>query len=220
MKGLIIAAIVGIVLLGGVGYFVLNNNNSPNDEMMTDQPSSSEPTSAPSALQSLKNLMMRGESLTCTYTDPDSGSQGTVYINGEQVRTDMAVVVENKPYNSHMITDGETVYVWQDEMEGGFMMPVNQEEEIDDTQANEEVQQFDLDREVNYQCSPWTVDNSQFVVPQDREFTDPTAMMQDAMDSMKDSMQDSGVDLSQQCAACDQLTGDAAASCRQTLNCQ
>jgi hypothetical protein len=157
-----------------------------------------------------------GTSQLCTYTDEASQSEGTIYVSGQDVRTDFSAVSEGETMGTHMITDGTTTYMWFDGAESGFMSTFDStaiENGSPDTSVSQQGS-FDFDNQVDYSCTPWVRDAGKFDLP-DMEFVDYSAMMPGNM------MEANGEEgsLQNQCGLCDALPGDSQAECKESLGC-
>lgn len=85
--------------------------------------------------------------------------------------------------SSHMITDGTTSWVWTDASsampaEGMKMSFVASSTAMEGSKA--QPQGVDPNQPMNYSCSGWTADGSEFILPASVTFTDMSAMMQGA----------------------------------------
>lgn len=222
-KGLLlgIGALVAVAIVGGGAYLVLSN-----------RPTSSEPSTAQlqtttegntQSPKSLRDLMTLANNQTCTFTDADSQSQGAVYVGGGKVRGDFSGETGATVQNTHMIYDGTDVYVWFDGAKEGFkgnLDSLTQASSQTGT-ADTSSKSLDPDKQVDYQCVPWTVEASKFQLP-NLEFTDYSEMMMMLQSSMPQATGSAGTGTnlqSAQCSACDSLPSDAAAQCKQALNC-
>lgn len=221
-KGLLIGigAVAAVAIIGGGAYLVLSNRPSSSGPSTAQQQTETQANTQTSNPKSLRDLMALANNQTCTFTDVDSQNQGTVYVGGGKVRGDFSGDTGANVQNTHMIYDGADVYVWFDGAKEGFKGNLDSL-----TQASGQTgttssgsKSLDPDKQVDYQCSPWTVDNSRFQLP-NLEFTDYSEMMMMMQSSMPQATGSETNVQSAQCSACDSLPGDAAAQCKQALNC-
>ncbi|MCR4263996.1 MAG: hypothetical protein NUV98_04750 [Candidatus Roizmanbacteria bacterium] len=216
-KGLLIALIAGGVLVLGVAAFFFMNRESVSDTMPGSNPPSNSKTSA-NQPQSLRALMQLGSNQTCTFSDTESQSEGTVYIAGGNVRGDFSSELTDSEMVSHMIVTDETMYMWVDGQTSGFKMSLTELEEAqDDTALNEQnsPKSVDIDKQIDYECSSWRVENSVFTPPSTIEFTDFSEMMESA----EGMMEESDTDTSDQCAVCANLPDSAKQQCLDSFSC-
>jgi hypothetical protein len=218
----VIIGIVAALALAGGGAYVYTQS---------DTTASVETTSEHAAMGTLKDLMAQGSSkCTVTNTVANSESTGTVYIGDGKMRGDFTTVTTNPAMTveSHMISDGEMIYTWSNQMPQGIKMSVSATAAPNaDAAANAQVDMYNA--QVNYDCDSWNVDASQFEVPATVEFMDMNQMMQGAMKALPNAATQGAVDASmkagasataQQCAACDQLPDSAKAQCKAALQCK
>ena len=166
---------------------------------------------------SVLDLLKLGKTLKCTYTAGEEGSvtTGTSYISGKRMRGDFDITSENdSKIVSHMVSDGEWMYSWSDNMDKGMKMKyeevVAEDTDATDTTTDETNENLDaLKNQVDYKCSNWIVDTSLFEVPSDIEFVDYSQMLKDI----------TGGDGSM-CAACAYAPNEEdKAACLARLNC-
>lgn len=194
----IISVVIALALLGGGAYVVLNKQSvTDNSQLTTDN---SETTNSP---RSLRDLFASTVAQTCTFSDPSTNSTTEVYVSGGKMRGDFP--------GGHMITMDQTIYYWMDGQTTGYKMsmavPTGSAQVEADTNA-----QVDLDQQLDYKCSTWVVDPTKFVLPTDVTFTDPSAMIQEALGASGAPKID--------CSACDSVPeGTARTQCLTALKC-
>jgi len=173
-----VIAIVAVVLVLGVGGYLLWKSQG------AKAPSGVQTgTETPSGLKSLKELIAAGVAQKCTFsTSNESGSsEGTTFVAGGKMRGDFTSVVAGKTTKSHMIVDGNTNYIWTDGEKTGFKTTFEETESSggEGTSGSPETTaegQTDLNQKVDYKCSAWVTDLSQFAPPSDVQFTDLSQM--------------------------------------------
>lgn len=218
-KGILIAIAAVFLIGGGIGFAMMNRPT------VTDQTTPlTETTSDTDALVetgSIRSLLAINGSHTCTFTDTTSGSTGTMYINNGSMRGDFNSMINGTNTASHMITTDNTFYVWMDTSSSGFKFSLDQLEKFkNNSNAPKTV---DIDQQVQYECRPWSTDMSILTVPTSVEFTDMSAMMESVPSMMigtpGTNNQGTTPGASEQCAACDSLSGDYKTQCLQALKC-
>jgi hypothetical protein len=109
-----------------------------------------------------------------------------------------------------MISDGQTVYVWSSAMAQGIKMAVSASQSTTTSSS-----QNPYNENVNYTCSPWTPNSSEFALPAGVTFEDMTSLMQGGASTGTSGSVNAGA-----CGACDQApNASAKAQCRAALHC-
>ncbi len=204
---LIIAAVVIVILVAAVLAFTLSKKSSKTEQETTVTPNTEEQSQETTSKGSIKSLIGLGKNVTCTVTYPvDNGTaKGTVYVAGDKrVRADFVTNIENKQIDSYMIQDGTWSYIWSSTTPQGIKMKI---EENMPTPTPGASQNVDLNKEVEYKCSSWSVDSSKFTPPANIQFMDmtqTTQQMQNQADKAKENTK----------SVCDQITDpQAKAAC-------
>lgn len=203
-----IGVIVIVLLLIGFGGYMLFGNRTVSGPTPQASPATQQNQPLVGA-KSLKELLVAGQPQTCTFSDADTS--GTVFVGGGKMRGDFTSPVNGVQMGSHVILDGQIFYMWTDGQTQGFKMEFTPSEATAGAATKMPKDSFDPDKKVDYSCSGWTIDQSKFVLPASVKFADAKEMVPQGS-----KMQDSGKD---QCAACNSLSGDAAAQCKKALGC-
>jgi len=214
-KGVLLGlAAVIIVALAAVGYALMNRPEtssppSPSGAMIDELTQENTPAS-------LRELMQVTANQMCTFSDEDDSS-GTIYVGGGKMRGDFTSVSEIET-GTHMVSDSANIYMWFDEAPDGFKVSLADIEKFTDF-GEDGQKSVDLDQSMDFECSPWAVDNSVFDLP-NIEFNDFGAMVQGAGNVIEGDTTEGDSDTRAiQCGACDSLPGDASTQCRQALGC-
>lgn len=205
---LIIAAVVIVILIAAVLAFVLFKKSSKPEQETTVTPNTEEQSSETTSKGTIKSLIGLGKSLTCDVTYPTSDGQvnGTVYVaDDKRMRGDFVITTkENKQMDSHMIQDAGLGYFWSSQAPQGTKMKI---EENVPTPTPGTSQNVDVNSEVQYKCSDWSVDSSKFTPPANIQFMDMTQSMQQ-MQNQADKAKENTK------SVCDQITDpQAKAAC-------
>lgn len=165
--------IVGVLVLGGISFFVFKNNTDtvPTDSSTEQVASEDTSKDAPKDFNektTLAKLVEKGGSHKCTFshTTQVGTSTGTVYIYGKKIRGDFVskVSIAELPglndIHSSMISDGESIYTWSSMTPEGYKASVQQETSTTTTQTN-----VPTNQELDYSCTAWMVDESKFSLP-------------------------------------------------------
>jgi len=208
-KALLIIAAV-LLLLAGAWYYTSAKKSGIGSG-----------TETTSGTKSLKDLLSSGVAQKCTFsTTNESGvSEGTSYVSGGKVRGDFTTTVSGKTTKSHMISDGKSSYIWNDEDKTGFKMTIDETTQADVTKDSDTPTSIktegDLDQKADYKCSKWIVDGSYFTPPSNISFTDFSQMLNPSAAPS----QGTGSSTSSQCSYCASLSGDDKTQCLTALKC-
>jgi hypothetical protein len=224
-KGLLIGIIV-VLVIGGIGAFLVMGQKSSNTEntQTQDQNSATMQADTDSGMmaegpKSLRDLMGVTSNQTCTFTDADGQNSGTVYSANGKMRGDFSGTAGSTTTVSHMISDASTIYVWMDGSAQGFKGDIEALSKFSADSSGSGSKSVDPDKKVDYSCSAWTADESKFALP-GIEFVDFSSMMMVPSGVPSANSGDGMMDMkATQCAACNNLPADAAAQCRQALSC-
>ena len=198
-KNVLIAIAVVVLLALGGAYFLYGRPSSP----LTS--TSGTPTTS-SAKKSLKDLIALGSSQQCKFQDA-AGNSGTMYVSGGKSRGDFTSTANGATVGSHMLYDGQAMYIWMDGQSQGYKSTLDATSAPDSAAGS---QAMDVNQALDYDCSSWSVAATSFTPPAGIEFLDASAMLAPGTP---------GTGSSDQCAACASLTGDSQAQCLTTLNC-
>lgn len=178
---IIIGIVLGLVVLGGVGYVVINRSGMVGDTQDTS-------ALAPTGNTNFSALLRRGGSYTCTFTatDPRVASKGVVYINDKSIRgdfqSDASALGAGQVLESHMIRHDGYTYVWTDMFPQGFKVKDSASDKEQDTDAPAQATlALDQGMEVTYDCKPWTSDVSLFAAPANVTFSEGALPVSGAM---------------------------------------
>lgn len=129
-------------------------------------------------LSSIKDLLGLGKEQKCTWSSDEEGnkSSGTMMIKGNKFRQTAISKIGTEPESEmEVLTDGIWTYLWNPKTKTQGMKVKVTEEQKADTQklANGTL---DLGKQFNYNCSPASINDSEFVAPTDIEFMDLKAL--------------------------------------------
>ena len=212
MNKTIIGAVIAIVVIAGAGYWFTHKQSG--GAMMTQSPA------VPGGMMSMKDLVASGVSQKCDFSEPESGTGGTVYIAGGKVRADFTSKSQAGTIGGHMISDGTVVNTWMDGMTQGFKSSFTMTQTASSTAAPHKG--LDPNKKTNYTCTPWSADASMFALPSGITFTDMSAMMQGgAAGAGANAGASAGpVGTRNQCAMCDKAPEPQRSQCKTALRCQ
>lgn len=204
-KVIIIAAFLILLLIGG--YFLMKKGPAS-----ISTPAVTATQEQPTAASSLRDLIAKGISQSCTYSTDNS--QGTIYMSGGKIRGDFNITdtqTPGKTIASHMIIMNNTNYLWTEGSKNGIKMSFDQNATPAPVTANTPTNTFDANALNNYKCSAWVADDSLFVLPTGVQFMTFAAPVPGASPATGSA--------SSQCSYCDNLTGDNKTQCLAALKC-
>ncbi len=178
--------LIAVVVLAVAGYFIFaggskkNENVNESDASLesasqevseSERENNNEKNSASEESfeenTSLLALMKKGGNYRCdvNHNTEIGVSSGIVYIAGEKIRGDFNSKVDvpgvvSMDVESHMISDGESVYTWTSLSNEGYKSPI-----VVASRSNEDTQTISFDESLNYKCESWSVDVSKFLIP-------------------------------------------------------
>ena len=149
--------------------------------------------------QKVATAIQAGKPVKCTITKLEGADgeamQMEYYIKGEKIKMTGVEIEGNEQEQGAMISDGEFIYVWDDQTKEGFKFPAvdpDENQEIADQTAQnqpdlpdfskEDVQQQYQDQGYRLDCDQTNVADSEFVPPTDVTFQDFSAMMKNVME--------------------------------------
>lgn len=212
----LIVAALAIIIIGGSGFYLMQLQNSRPANTISEISSKSN-ESNDSSMTTLSSLLALGTNQMCTfaYTDPDSGTtSGTVYFaNGKMSGNFNVETLDGQTFDGSTINDGSYIYSWSSLSNQGTKIPVDFDDGSEvENEPDKPSNYIDDNKQVDYSCSPWGVDQSMFTAPANITFTDISAQM-DIINKTTNDLQE------QKCAACDNLTGEQLQACKQALSC-
>jgi hypothetical protein len=215
-KVLLIVIIVLLLLVAGGAFFMLTKKPSSQLANSNPVPTSAGTQSVPtaSAARSLRDLLTQGLPQKCTFSMENTTGSGTgmIVISGGKVRGEITSTIDGQTTLTHMLVDGTTSYIWMGDNTTGFKMSIDPKT-ITPAPNQPKSAAFDPDKSVNYNCTPWVPDASQFVLPANVTFSDLSKSVMIAPSGAAGPATD-------KCAACSYLTGDAKTQCLSALGCK
>lgn len=227
-RNAIIAVTIGaIIILGAVAAFLYSQTSKSTKEQT---PVAVEATVTPAngmTLESIADIFSSSKTSKCSFTSSDENGtvDGTVYVSGENARSDIDTTVNGKTESTHMIRNGDTFFMWGDSLPTGMKMVMNIKDwasKFQGAQPTGTPESFDPNKAVDFKCSSWTVDSSMFTAPTSVKFitiqgaTNPTGAM--TSEGATPATTENGTQ--DKCSICNALTGDAKNVCLQQFNCQ
>lgn len=218
-RNAVVTVLVIIVIAGVAALYLMMNRSSSAPAMVENEaaPSSNILTEK----TSLKEFMGMAGTQKCEFNDPEKGNKGSVFIDSGKMRGDFTSEAAGKVNSTHMINNGSDVYVWMDDQQTGFKTSLKAIEEMGSAEGQTGMNQtVDINKQVDYKCEGWTVDQTKFAVPAEVKFQDMAAMMQGMQNMNHSGMPEMKDDAKlNACKACDNLSGTQKDQCKTALKC-
>jgi hypothetical protein len=222
--------VMGMVAVGGGGYLVYSKmqtddvQKEPKSEIAIETKNEVEEKELPTddmVSGTFASLLGLGQNLICqfTYFDGTSASDGTFYIaqGGERLRGDFTSTIGGQKIDSHLIRNDGFNYTWSSSLNQGAKIKI--EPEVKSQITAEKNAQMPIDENTVYNCTPWSVDPTKFVLPSGIEFIDLKAQLDASLNA--GGSVNTGDLKAAQCGACRALPDDTAQSrCLAALSCQ
>lgn len=175
-KGLIIGIVVIVILaiLGAGVFLMLNSRNSSPTTTNTEELVKTQESTAQTGNGTIRDLLAATSPQACSFKDMNSQTSGVLFIANSQMRGDFSSAGPQGSTDSHMIVDGNTAYVWMAGEPSGFQISLDMA-----STASEQAETIEMgiDRQVDYTCTTWTVDETVFTRPPEVTFTDFSSMV-------------------------------------------
>lgn len=210
-KPLIAAGLAVLIIVAGGGIYIATKDKDNANNVTTQSTSQNTQTTAKTST-SIKGLLAQNKNLKCTFnaTEPDgSKSSGTAYIAGQRMRGNFRVQPAGEAeQKGNLLRDDSYQYIWSDDSKTGLKIANSSTESTSSEQQSEQNNQtIDQDKNYDFECSEWTVDESQFTVPTDVTFTDYSAQIKQSQEAQQNMS-----------GACAQITNPTArAACESAL---
>ncbi len=168
----IIAGVAAVIILGIVGFFMLQGSNKSQNSM--ESMTNKESAQNGAMFESLNDIFTnKSLSLQCDFTS-ENNQKATVYVKNGMIRTSS---VGNTPEESgDVIIKDNTMYFWS--TQGGIKMKFSMED-MESAQQNAQAKQSlaDLEKYRN-SCKTAVVNDSLFTPPANVTFQDMSSLMQ------------------------------------------
>lgn len=178
----LIVIVVVVLAIGGSIYLSKNKKEGSNNSntRMAEKALSSENLGAKLSLEvnedgTIRDLMELGKDAACGFTTVANGyeSRGVIFVTTSgDVSGDFEVNTGSDMVESHLVLKDKVSYLWSGSEGVKMTVPDTAEEEI------AEESPIGLDAEFDFDCYNWTKDDSRFEIPDDIEFLDIDAMIQ------------------------------------------
>ena len=185
------------ILLLIVSVFVLSACSHKTTPVVPDQEESGGVVDKQDSVKgSIKDLLGLGKNLECVWEIEDEGTKmsGVAWVSGKKTRTEMKMSTPDGEMESYFLSDGEMAYSWGSTGSGFKFKLSDFEEEAEEADFEEGEGQFEnFNKEYEYKCKPWSVDQSKFVVPAGIEFADMGEQMKQMQEQAEESRMLKGI---------------------------
>lgn len=212
LPSIVIGLAIFILTVGALLF--LNQSSKKTISPIENQTEASPNTQQTSDQKSLKDLMGM-QNQECSFIDAQSKSEGKIYVGSGKFRGDFSSDVNGQVMQSHMISDGKDFYIWTNDQKQGLKMTI---QNLEQPQTSADNNNIDINKKLDYKCSSWVVDSSVFTLPKDIKFME-LPVMKIPTSATTSGTNGGGSMKTQQCAACESLSGDAKAECKKALSC-
>ncbi len=181
MSRQILLPLVVVLILAAIGgYFAYNRFINPTSLNLAQNATTGQPQASinPSKQGSLKDLISQ-RNVRCEVSYPEQNGQGEVFVGDKKVRVDSSIKIAEKNVVSHMIQDGDFLYMWTEDSDMGTKMKFDTSLAQPAASAGKQ-QTANLDQKVDYECSNWSVDSSKFILPTNVKFSDLSSLLPQA----------------------------------------
>jgi len=136
------------------------------------------------------DLVNLNKSIKCTFKSEteDGAASGVTYVADGKTKTEFEIKNEEMEMKSYSVSDGDWMYTWTSENNQGTKMNLNEMQDMADENIEEETEEIEYTNQTqdfDYKCTPWSVDNSVFELPENIEFMDLSEMMKGFMELQK-----------------------------------
>lgn len=174
---IVIIVLVALLAVGVGGYYLTKDDNDSNNAVLN------------TGSTSINALLGQNNNSTCTYSHTDESgntSSGTVYLSGGRMRGNFTFQAAGQQTQySNVLRDNEYQFVWQDGSDTGFKSKIETLTSAGSDDSNTTQQAVDQDKEYDFDCSDWRVDESMFNAPANVEFTDYSAQIQQSQEAQQ-----------------------------------
>lgn len=202
VKPLYIGIVVVLLLAIGGGALVLSKRNNSEVSTQTAVETTSPMNPSAEAPRTIKELLTYTGTQQCSFST--EGNTGQVYMSGGKMRGDFTITIPQGNTDSHMIVDGQTVYIWSENQTNGLKITSDVIGEFD---TPNQAAVIDPNQDMNFSCSSWTVNQSIFVPPTSITFAELDSSLK----------VDGNAPPSISCSTCDTMPESARADCRAAL---
>ena len=195
-KTIVIAIVIVLILIAGIWLLMgKKNNGAPESPAIGRNPQNQAAAGGNSVAQNnsntfagtLSDLMAKKTPVNCQVSFDQNGMTQTqsMYFDGSNLRTDVVMNVAGQQNTAHVVLKDGWEYMWS---EGGALgAAANMGTKINVSEMKKQQAQaasgtpqnnrgLDIQRTMNFACSPWVPDATKFALPTDIQFQDMTSL--------------------------------------------
>ena len=182
----LLALLLAVLTLPGCGKKTNDQTVVPDQNQTTNETVDSV---NPSGEYTINELLAMNKPIKCVWKESlTEGGEVTniIYINGQKFYQDVTMSDIGHAYT---ISDGEYLYSWNDFTDVNSKMNIKemQKNSPSDAASAPPDNANTMEQARNFVCEKWSVDNSVFVPPADKEFKDITEEMGQAVQNLQNN---------------------------------
>lgn len=219
MNKIVLSSIVFFIILAGVGVYIMMGRTTQALNTASEKTVQAE-TSNTEGGKSLAELLATDITQECTFSHLEEKSEGLVRMDGKKLHGKFASEINGKMVMSHIVSDTAYVYMWMEGTTRGSKFAVTK---LIDYSSQAPTGSVNISEKSNYDCHPWIVDEAVFEIPSDVAFTDYSHMLQIKATPTSNALMPSESTMgsqAQQCAVCENLTGNTKIQCKASFGCK
>lgn len=170
-KNIMISVLIGVAVLGG-GYLVFKNKSSEVSSVDATNNGAEKPTEKK---MSFDVFLKQGGSYKCDVKQylSDMENNGTVYVDAGNIRGEYATVAEGRNIQTSFIMKDGYSYTWSSMAPNmGFKVKVDTTTGTNTDASTQGTYSWDAKQIGDYNCEPWTADQSMFALPANIKFNE------------------------------------------------
>jgi hypothetical protein len=175
----LIGIITAVVIVGGTGAAIVvarSDTSAPASSSVTQNTSN---TVSPEIVKgSLASLLNTSDTKKCSFDTGADGVSATVYLANNRMRSDYSSTSGGTVKEGSMIVLSDKQYIWDSADKKGVMFAFSRDQVEQQAGAASQQSSVDINKEYDFTCSNWTLDESKFTPPTDVAFTDYTQLQQ------------------------------------------
>lgn len=175
-KTVLIALIAGVIVIGaGAAYFATQKDDKTSNSTTETTTNASESTSPSTTKSNVASFLSGSETKECSYSTSSEGAEinGTMYFSGGQMRHNYSSNKDGKSQSGSMIITKEAQYVWDNDTLKGVKFAFSPDTPTSSDQpSGNSSQGVDVNKEYDFSCKDWAVDESYFTPPSNVKIQD------------------------------------------------
>lgn len=169
----IIGAISALAVIAGISYAVITKSPSKSGETKTAQTEGTAHNQQPASSgkkMAFADFLKQGGAYQCTVNQyvQDIESKGKVYIDGGRISGVFSTKVQGMTIDTNILVRDGYSYTWSSMMQGiGYKIKTVDPKDVPTSSgaSTSGTYSFNAEQIGDYNCTPWSVDESTFSVP-------------------------------------------------------